>query len=458
MTQVLGQTHLKFEIEEIPPKERIFEMVIHHYSDGDFRQVVKREIKADSNRVTFEIPLPQQSSARLYSVFIAGSNNPCEFLIDPSEEELILGGKLYDLKNGSIAIQNSEENTAYFQLLKVLSEYQQIRKTLELEASNFSVYDHDFYTQEFAHFELVESIQHKLNLNLEKISIQFPKTYTSEVLVAMNKVPVRSYKKDWQEYYQSYLALLHDHFFFFVDPKDERMLAHYAFEDKLFEYLTQYVDKDQDATEKAINKLMGDFGENDKIRSFVYSKLLQAFLKLNNEYFVKYLTENYGEGCSLALTLEEMQKMNTMVSTQIGAKAPDILLYDAEQKTQSLKSVASKSEVSMVVFWVGWCAHCQQVMGDLIDVTESFRKHNFSTFALSLEADESTWKKDLSLYKFPKNWINVSELKPIVQSTYAPLYNVSTTPSIFLVDSEGKIIAKNLKADEVAPFLERYFK
>ncbi len=444
---------LELNLNAIPPEEEDFEVEVFKFSDSRFSKVatIPVEVQDTVEQVIFE--LPRDSRVRLYQIKVTKSSNAAEFLYG-GEEVIKLSGDLYDLLNGQIGIEDSKENTAYANLLKILTEYDEITSALQQESSSYSVYDHDFNEKVNSHAALVEEVHHKLNLNLEKIQIGFPETYTAQVLVPLSKIPVRSYKKEWQSYYDGYLSFLHDYFFYFLNASDERMLDHYAFQDKLFQYLNDYVEKEQAATEEAIDALMEAFSANTVVQSFVYNQLMRTYVQLDSEYFVNYLIENHGDGCGLDLSFEELKKMNQITATSVGSIAPDILLYDLENKARSLKSTVSRNDYTVVLFWVGWCEHCKKKMPELIQLATEYKK-GVGFFAVSLDADENAWKEASAAYKFPKNWENVCEKVAIEKSTYAPLYNVSTTPAVFLLDKDGKIVGKKLGLAELEAYLEQ---
>lgn len=449
----LAQQRVELIINSIPPNEPKFELELSIFSGQSFHIVSKQKVESTDTIVYLSLDLQEDTNVRLYQIKVLGSPNTAEFLSSP-KEKIKISTPLYDLLNGKISIENSQENLAYSRLLRVLNEFSEISEAIDRESGTYSVYDHDFNAKVNELSQLVEEVQHKLNLNLEKIEISFPDTYVAQVLVPISKIPVRHYKNEWSSYYDGYLSFLHDFFFYFVNVSDTRILLHYAFQDKLFEYLNDYVSKDQSSTEKAIDALMLAFSDNSIVKSFVYNQLMQTYIQLDSEYFVNYLIENYGDGCGLNLSFEELKKMEQITATNIGNIAPDILLYDLNNKANSLKNVVGTTEYTVVLFWVGWCEHCKKEMPDLINIALDYKK-KVSFFAVSLDADDKSWKDGTSNYSFPKNWVNVCEKVPIEKSTFAPLYNVSTTPTVLLLDKEGKIIAKSLKSADLIEILEK---
>jgi peroxiredoxin len=73
---------------------------------------------------------------------------------------------------------------------------------------------------------------------------------------------------------------------------------------------------------------------------------------------------------------------------------------------------------------------------------------------VSLDRNKEDWVKAIQDDKL--TWLHVSDLK-FWESEAAALYKVEAIPATFIIDQEGKIVAKNLRGDELAAFLKKMF-
>lgn len=174
-TLVSSQQKLEVNLTAIPPDQEDFQLELYLFTENHFELVLTKDVAVIDTVERIIMPTPvTDTTVRLFQLKVADSPNTSEFLFSP-KENMTLSGPLYDLLNGQIGVENSDENAAYARLLRVLGEYEQIMNALEEESSNYSVYDHDFNAKVNEHASLVEEVQHKLNLNLEKVQSHSPK-------------------------------------------------------------------------------------------------------------------------------------------------------------------------------------------------------------------------------------------------------------------------------------------
>ena len=131
-------------------------------------------------------------------------------------------------------------------------------------------------------------------------------------------------------------------------------------------------------------------------------------------------------------------KLIKIKSISIGSVAPDIILNDTSGIPISLASLRGK--YVLLDFWAAWCRPCREENPNIAENYNNYKSYGFDVYQVSLDRTKEDWVKGIKQDKLP--WINVSDLK-YYQSEAAELYNVDRIPSAFLLDPEGKIIAKH---------------
>ena len=133
-----------------------------------------------------------------------------------------------------------------------------------------------------------------------------------------------------------------------------------------------------------------------------------------------------------------------MLSTNIGQFAPEISLPSPDGKEIALSSL--KGKLVLIDFWASWCGPCRKEMPNVVKIYSKFKNKGFEIYGVSLDQDKEKWMEAIT--KDGINWPQVSDLK-YWDNVAAKIYNVQGIPYTVLIDKDGKIIAKNLRGQEL---------
>lgn len=121
---------------------------------------------------------------------------------------------------------------------------------------------------------------------------------------------------------------------------------------------------------------------------------------------------------------------------------------------QSVRLSDSKGKYILLEFWSSYCGPCIRENPALVKMYERFKDKGFEIYAVSLDSDKLGWTKAINKDKLP--WINVSELNGYDNSA-AIIYGIYELPTNYLIDPNGKIIAKNLRGKLLEDKLDELF-
>jgi len=147
--------------------------------------------------------------------------------------------------------------------------------------------------------------------------------------------------------------------------------------------------------------------------------------------------------------------VQSLKATAIGSPAPAFTQATPEGKPVSLADYRGK--YVLVDFWASWCGPCRQENPAVIKAYNAYKGRNFDIVSVSLDKEDgrANWLKAIADDHL--TWTQVSDLRGF-DNEVAKRYGVQSIPQNFLIDPSGKIVATNLRGDELQATLAKIIK
>lgn len=140
-------------------------------------------------------------------------------------------------------------------------------------------------------------------------------------------------------------------------------------------------------------------------------------------------------------------------ATAIGAKAPALSGPTPDGGKLALDDL--RGRVVLVDFWASWCAPCRVENANYAELYRRHRADGFEIVAVSVDQDERAWRAAIA--KDQATWKHLSDLAGW-KTPLAARYNVTALPASFLLDRDGRIIAKDVRGQQLAALLAEHVK
>ena len=394
----------------------------------------------------------------IYMLLLSDMKTYFELLLNNGDDMTITA----DIRNipDGIVYKNSDENIKFQNYVNFLKGFGEKQQKLEEEFRTSSNPKDSIAARE----KLIASSKELTAYRKEAIA-KNPNTLLANIFRALETpiVPEGDHflpngKKDTLFAYNYFKTHYWDGF----DFHDDRLIHTPLYDSRLDEYFNKLVTPYEDSMIKECDWLLEKTrGQKELFKYSLWwlTKNIEDSKIMGMDRVFVYLVENYFmKGDAYWLSNEDLNKYYDramkIVPNVIGRVAADIKMKGTDGKEHSLYEI--KAKYTMVVFWDPTCGHCQKEIPALDSVYKAqLKAKGVKVFSVRTEGEEKQWKEFIEKNKL-NEWTNVFD--PEHSSNYRSMYDVYSTPVIYLLDEKKIIRGKRLDHSnvmEVINMLER---
>lgn len=238
-----------------------------------------------------------------------------------------------------------------------------------------------------------------------------------------------------------------------IDFTDVSIIKTPVIPNRIQEFMRGYSGGEESGFYNCIDIVKAKAEVNPQVMEFALYTMLDGFYQSGMENISMYVLDAYilDEDCSADLSDVIKQRAQGIINLQIGKTPPNFNIEEVNGGKVELAKEVKKHDYTLVMFWASWCHKCEQEIPVLKGVYEEYADKGFGVIGISVDQNRAAWEKAVT--DNGVTWPNVSQLQ-MWNSPVAKDYKVTQTPSLFLLDSEMRIVDKPKRIYQVEQFLK----
>lgn len=382
--------------------------------------VTNAEINEDGS---FEIKLDSTAKKGIYRLVYGAPQEDYNFdIIYNAKEDIAL---TFNSETG-VAFQSSLEN-------KLLASY---TNSMSMITHSIGKFFREQSTDTLALLSIFKT-QRDTQLNFEN---------TTKGSIAFHFIKANTpYTPEGFEDVNTYIHNLNAHYFDHVDFNNKTLQSSSFLEERMLNYVFGMEVKSENEVDcyiKNIEIFCTKIKKTpEKVKRILLLSLWEQMVDLNHASVANYIAETYLMDIAVSLNDQELlYELLNFANTSIGRVAPDFSIKLVKDKKTTITKLSELdiAENYILTFWSSSCSHCLMEIPQLQTFIKTLKQNKVKVIAIGLEKTSTKWK---ALIKELPSFIHVYGAGKW-DNEIGNSYNVTATPSYFILDKTKHIIAK----------------
>lgn len=397
--------------------------------------------------------------AGIYAIVFPGKRLTADFLIG---EEQILNITADSSNILQMKVSGSKEHDLFFEYQQfVATKGKQLNDERQAYMKSATAADSALHEKNY--------IQYNNELNAYRASIiqDKPASMMAIILNAMRESPLPAKapvtRQDSIDNYQFYKT----HYWDGISFMDDCVVRTPFFKSKLERYYRDVMPQAPDSIIKDVDYKLLLARSSTEMYKYLLNWLTDEYI--NPKYmgqdaiFVHLFNKYHSKGVSSWLNEKQLDAITKraymLMSNLVGEQAANLELLDTANKVAPLYNI--KAAYTIVAFWDPNCGHCKEEIPRLDSFYKaSWRAKNVKVYAVMTEYDTDAWKTFINKHQLAE-WTNVHHTLQMVKEdteaqrpSFKQLYDITQTPTLYLLDKDKRILAKKLTLEQMNDFLK----
>ncbi len=446
-----AQDSLNYKIDIAVSNYEQDTLIVGYYF-GD-RQLVKDTIiKDDESMFSFAGTDTLQSG--MYLILMKPSNEFVQFLVPKDDLRFSINMNASVLSD--IQFEGSEINTQFYEYLDFLSDRRFLSDSLNYQIENADSLGIDVAPIK----KQIEFMNSEVAMYQSQTVADHPNSLLSQLIKSSFAIDLPEFEGTKEEITLSKYLYYRDHYFDHIDLTDPANQYMPYLHSRVDYYINKLIPQHPDSINVAIDDLLDKVSVAPNTYKFYLSNFLSKYGNSRvvgmDAVFVHLVENYYSKGKAPWADEKSIKKMASSARrikpTLIGKIGADLQLYTEDSTAIKLSEI--ECDFMVLMFWAPKCGHCTKAMPYAVDFNAKYKDKGVKFISICTKHQD----------KYPSCWTAVKEkgMESFLnlgdqhhKSRFKTKYNVDKTPKIFIMDSDRKILIKDVGAQQLDRIMEQ---
>ena len=404
----------------------------------------------------------------VYLIVMPPDNQFIQMVVNKDEQWFTIDTKAPDFA-GNMKTEGSQDNKRFYEYMDFLS-----KKRPEADELNKQMQRDSADAKKMAKLrEKMDALDQSVKDYQAGIVSKYPKSLTAAIIKANQAIDIPTFTGTKEETERQSFYWLREHWFDNIDMTDPGMLRTPFLFQKIDHYVNKMTVQHPDSLNIAIDRVLQMVKPAEETFKFYLIHFLNEFAKSKivgmDAVYVHIVKKYYATGQAPWTEEEQLKKIldnaDKLEPLLIGKIAPDIEMETQDGKKMRLHQF--QSPITVLFFWDPDCGHCKKSMPEMVKFAKDYKDKGVAVFAICTALVSREEDGSFSMKEVDKCWSSIQEremdvffnsVDPYHRSRYKTIYDIRTTPQIYVLDGDKSILSKRIGAEQLPDVLDHILK
>ncbi|MEY3249757.1 MAG: hypothetical protein RL742_1800 [Bacteroidota bacterium] len=395
----------------------------------------------------------------VYLLVLKPDNAFVQFLVPEDDQDFTLSTDAKETV-AKMKIKGSDANTIFYDYLRFINDRRPEADTVRAQIGRA-----ESPADSIKLADKLKGIDQSVKDYQQMVIKKYPSSLPAKIILASLEPEVPEFTGADAEVQQKKYRYYRDHYFDNINIADGCMLRSPVLFQKVDFFINKITPQHPDSIAIGIDTIVKRVESNQETYKYFLIHFLNTYAKSTfvgmDAVYVHVAKKYYCTGLAPWTNKEDVEKIcdnaNRLEPILIGKIAPNITVKDKNNQPVSLWDV--DADYTVLFFWDPECGHCKKSAPFMVDFAKKYQNQSVKVFALCTAITDKApecWKS--AEEKEFSDLLFLNTYDPYIQSKYKTIYDIRSTPQIFILNRKHEILMKRIGAEQLDEVLQQVMK